>query len=522
MKKGALEIVVFFAGACTMTVELVGSRLFAPYLGTSIYVWTSLIGVILATLSLGYWLGGRMADRRPDAAGFSAVLLAASIFIGLAGLAGDPVLAFLQGRGDLRMVSLLAAMLLFGLPSLFLGMVSPYAVRLKIPSVDRSGSTAGGLYALSTAGSILGTFLTGFYLIAAFANAQILFGVAAVLVLSSFFIRMTAPAAKSFLLVLFLLGALANDAFAAWLRGPNFVDVNTAYNRIWIYQTISPTTGHPVREMQINDETSSTMDLVSDDLDDNYTRFYRLGRHFRPEIRRALMIGGAAYSYPKDFLKKNPEASMDVVEIDPGITALAKRYFRLKDDPRLRVTHEDARTFLNRNRKKYDVIYSDAFKSFSIPFQLTTVEAVERMSDALEDGGVVLVNLIGSIEGDTGKFVRAETATFEKIFPQVYLFPVSDPDDPARLQNVMLVAIKSAAMPKFYSRNAEWNGYLRHIWYRDVPRDLPPLTDGLAPVESYMEPVMARIAGNGRPNAMRAQLEALGRRIRGRSPSSSR
>jgi spermidine synthase len=199
------------------------------------------------------------------------------------------------------------------------------------------------------------------------------------------------------------------------------------------------------------------------------------------------MIGGAGYSFPKDYLKRFRDATLDVVEIDPGFTVLARRYFGLKDDPRLTIHHEDGRTFLNKTHKKYDVFLGDAYRSFySLPYQLTTVEAVRRIYSALTDDGVAMVNMISSIEGDKGRFLRAEYATFRAVFPQVYLFPVKNPTDGLVVQNIMLVALKSKEKPSFRNSDPELNAYLHQLWAREITSDMPLLTDDYAPVDNYM------------------------------------
>ena len=137
------------------------------------------------------------------------------------------------------------------------------------------------------------------------------------------------------------------------------------------------------------------------------------------------MLGGAGYSFPKDYLTKYPNATLDVVEIDPGVTALAKKYFALEDHPNLTIYHEDARVFLNQNTKKYDAILGDAFSSwYLVPYQLTTEEAIRRQYDSLSLSGAVILNIVSSIEGEMGEFLRAEYKTYKKVFPQVYLLPV--------------------------------------------------------------------------------------------------
>ena len=176
----------------------------------------------------------------------------------------------------------------------------------------------------------------------------------------------------------------------------------------------------------------------------DYTHFYRLLEHFKPDFRRILVLGGGGYSFPKFALAHYPQAHLEVVEIDPEITALARQFFALRDDPRLSLVHQDARSFLNTADASYDAILGDTFSShYALPFHLSTIEAVGRIHDALVADGVALVNLLGAIEGRDGRFLRAEYATFKAIFPRVYLFLVTAPDEPQRWQNVMLVALKS-------------------------------------------------------------------------------
>jgi spermidine synthase len=153
----------------------------------------------------------------------------------------------------------------------------------------------------------------------------------------------------------------------------------------------------------------------------------------------------------------------------------------------MNIFHEDGRIFINRTKKRYDAIFCDAFTSlYTIPFQLTTKEAVTRLHALLNDNGIVLVNIISAIEGDQGMFLRAEYATYKSVFPQVWLFPVSNPDIGTMAQNIMLVALKSGKWPSFRDNDRELRGYLAHLWTGDVISDLPVLTDDLAPVDNYI------------------------------------
>lgn len=486
----ALGLVVFLGGGCVMVLELVGSRLMAPYLGTSLFVWTSLIGVILACLSLGYWLGGRLADRNPDAGRLARILLLSGVSVALVALAGDPVLYYVQGAiVDVRLGAVVATLLLFGFPSVLLGMVSPYAVRLRMVHVEEAGSTAGGLYALSTLGSIAGTFLAGFVLLSYFSHRAILFMVSGALIL-------LAPAAgRAFrrawwvLLLPAVLALSRTTPFVEVVMGPGFVEEHTAYHRVWIYEGYAG--DRPIRVLQLNDTGDAAMFLDGDELALDYSRYFRLGGHFKPDLRRALMIGGGAYSFPKHFLVEHPRATIDVVEIDPALTRIAERSFRLRPNPRLRIFDEDARTFLNRTVERYDVVYGDVYLSYSIPFQVATREAMERIHGCLADDGVLLVNVISAVEGPKGQFLRAVLATVESVFPKVLVFAVGTLDDGDARQNLMLVAFKDAGPKRMESENPELNGYLARQWPQPIPRDLPPLTDAHAPVEKYTAAMIA-------------------------------
>jgi len=191
MKRFFLEIVVFICGAVVMAYEIIGSRMLGPYVGTSYEVWTSIIGVILLSLSLGYYWGGRIADNKPSYRLLALIISMASLFIFISTLFKDGILNFLlQSISSVNLISVFASLLLFSVPAILLGMVSPFAARLKMKSLKTSGLTVGNLYAISTMGSIVGTFLAGFYFIPTFRVSVILYLLAGILLIfaSSFYI----------------------------------------------------------------------------------------------------------------------------------------------------------------------------------------------------------------------------------------------------------------------------------------------------------------------------------------------
>lgn len=488
-----LEIVVFICGAVVMVFELVGSRIMAPYVGTSTYVWTSLIGVILGSLSVGYYLGGRLADFWPFTKPLAIIIFVSAVAIAFSTVIKDFVssaIVFLPFSMEIK--SLFISAVLFAPASFLLGMVSPYAVRLRIKDVFKAGGTSGNLYAISTLGSIVGTFVAGFYIIPRFGSFFSLVALSFVLVLTAlflvgkeirhFFLRFFSSK-LSFLLIFLIIYFLAVFTFG---KGNLIADVDTEYNRIFVKKGIKYS-GREIISLS-TDPFGTQAAIFVDDPDElvfDYTKFFKIIEAIKPDATSALMVGGCVYTYPRDFLKNFPEANMDVVEIDPGMTIVAKKYFGLKDDPRMNIIHEDGRIYLNSNTKKYDAIFLDAFNSFSsIPFQLTTVESVRKISESLKDDGVVLANIISAIDGDKGKFLRAEYATYKKVFPNVYIFALNHSKDGGAIQNVILVATKEMK-PIDFSADPLLAEYSEKLWTNPITLDMPILTDDFAPVEFY-------------------------------------
>ena len=341
---------------------------------------------------------------------------------------------------------------------------------------------------IGTAGSIFGTFLSGFYLIPHFGTNKLLVILLSVLLLVHLLLLVKKDLkGKALILLVIIISWPVTGWFNTLVAKKGVIDVDTGYNRIWIYDIKDPETDKTAKIMGINNEAHSLMFLDSDELANEYTKYYHLVKHFNPNFKTTLMFGGAGYSYPKDFLLKYPNASIDVVEIDPGITELAKKYFKLKENPNLAIYHQDGRVYLNETKKKYDAIFGDAFSSqYSLPYQLTTREAVQKKYKILNDDGVVILNIISAVDGEKGEFLRAEYVTYKSIFPQVYLFLVNVQNNGKPVQNIILVALKSEKKPDFNSTDQTMNAYLRHLWQNELPADLPVLTDDYAPVDYYI------------------------------------
>ncbi|MCW5965054.1 MAG: fused MFS/spermidine synthase [Bryobacterales bacterium] len=447
---GRLELIAFVSGAAVMVLEITGSRILAPFLGTSVFVWTTLIGVIMASLSTGYWWGGRMADQQPVFSRLALILALAGACAGFTAVAQQSVLEGLEAAHlELRLAALAATLVLFAPASVLLGMVTPYVARLKLESLSTAGAQVGRLYAISTAGSIAGTFAAGYFLLALLGSSRILYGIAFALVALSFVAASASRVGeRGGLLVFLLLAAMLSEHERAALARSGYLDLDTAYQRVFIIDGIEPETGRPVRLLRAEESnTQSAIYLDSADLRSPYLHAFHRVTVNHPSLRRVLMIGAAGYAFPRFQLERFPQTQVDVVEIDPAMTTMAHRYFGLTQNPRLSTFHADGRTFVNRTQSKYDVIYLDAFQTRTPPFQLLTHEFVRNLARRLEPGGMVVLNLIASAEHAHSGLAPAIYSTFHEVFQDTRLLQVNGTLPLADRQNLLLVASTSSLPP---------------------------------------------------------------------------
>ena len=492
-----LQITSFFSGSATMILELAGSRLVAPYFGTSLIVWTALIGIIMTSLCLGNWFGGFLADKRPEGKLLGRILMFAALIISVTAFSSNFILTEIQELGlNLYVSSVYTALFLFAPSSMLLGMVQPFVARLAIRNIDNSGGVIGRLSALNSAGSILGTFMGGFVLISLFPSGVILMLVASMTALLSVLIY-TGAWRKIISFLIFI--ALTAGAIGANESGLPFSPVGehieTAYNHISVAESIDRRNGRRVRIMITNPDAAQSLMYLDapDELVSDYTKFYDLAFHFKPDTKRILMLGGGGYSVPKYILANYDDVSLDVVELDPGVTEAARKYFALVDNPNLTIYHEDARTFLNRlGREKnelYDAILMDTFSSaIVIPFQLTTIEAGRLLRSILKPDGVLIVNIISSVYGAKSGVFHGLYKAFGSSFDTMMIFPVNARETKysRALQNIILVAASGGQL-SFSSNSQKYGKLLSHQWLEEFTPDpaVPAFSDSFAPVERY-------------------------------------
>jgi spermidine synthase len=413
--------IVFISSACIMILELTAGRIVAPYVGVSLYTWTSIIGIVLAGISLGNYIGGRLADR------WGSLRLLGLLFL-LSGLTSFGVLAVdLVGRRlpagwPVILEILVLVAVLFFVPSTILGTISPVVAKLAVRDLAKTGRTVGKIYAAGTVGSIVGTFATGFVLIAWFGTTTIVWGVALTLIgMALIFFWPGRWRAAAIAAALVVLVGLGGAQAAGWLSSRCTLETNYFCIKVRDEER----NGNKVRVLVLDRLVHSYSSLEDPtQLVYGYEQLYaQLTRYWAEQGSdpRALFIGGGGYTFPRYVEAVYPGSEIDVIEIDPGVTQVAYALLGLDRDTAIRSFNEDARLFMERAPDQgYDLIMGDAFNDFSVPYHLTTLEFNQRVQAWLDEGGLYLVNIIDSPRAD---FLRSYVGTLRQTFDYVYLAP---------------------------------------------------------------------------------------------------
>lgn len=483
MKKYKLEIIVFLAGAIGMGLELIAARVLSPYVGSSNVVWTSIIGIILASMSLGYWLGGKKADKDANIDQLSNILLFAAVSTSAIPILETLIVKQFAGIiGNLIITAILCAIIVFSIPSFILAMISPFAVKIKSKEDNEIGSLSGRISSLSTIGSIIGTFLMGFVLIPNIGVTNINIGVTLLLVIISVLAREKRDKKYLYTTILMVCIMLILILLGKWvfkLNNPDILlDTDSQYSRIWVKQIATEKTTY--KTLQVDTGLESYINAETGEMGAKYLRFYDLFEYFNKDAQNTLLIGGAAYTYPIHYLDKYENKTIDVVEIDDKMTQIAIEQFGLNiNEPRLKVYNQDGRSYLNYSENKYDTILIDAFKGVNAPFELTTYEALINAKNMLNENGIVITNIISSVEGENSKFIQYEYATYKAVFDDVKVFMVNSKDREAK-QNLILVGIKGNPQ-KDESKYDEYVNYL-DTEVTEFETNKKIVTDDFAPI----------------------------------------
>jgi spermidine synthase len=443
------NIIVFIASFCTLVIELVAGRIMAPYVGVSLYTWTSIIGVVLAGISIGAYLGGLIADRYPRSSTLGWLLFLS----GLGAFSISPLTNLVgaaQFQTSLMIRILLITTIIFLVPSCILGMISPVVVKLTLNNLEKTGNVVGKIYAFSTLGSILGTFATGFFLISWMGTRHILFTMGIILILSAlvfggFFVR------KKVLLLFFvilipLLWAFYGYAFKPPLDEETYFFKESDYYTIKLKRDTTRSGGAPLEALILDHLVHSYTDLNDPlYLEYEYIRIYEEMVRWQAKKRKSfksLFIGGGGYTFPRFIEAKYPKAKIDVVEIDPEITRVVKNYLGISETTRLHSFNEDGRWFVMNCKEQggYNFIFGDAFNDLSIPYHLTTKEFAMQLKRLLKPDGLLLANVIDSFK--KGAFMPSYIRTLEEVFGKgnVHLITLSSDYDHIGISTCVVAA----------------------------------------------------------------------------------
>jgi len=504
MVRFLLNIIVFVSGAVLMGLEIVGSRVLAPYFGSSIFVWGSLISVVMAALSIGYYWGGWLSAREPSYGRLLTLLLIPGILIFFLPFLYPTLNEWIAGVDfGTRLNPLIASSIYFLPPGIFLGTISPYVIRLAATALSTVGSTAGTLYAISTCGSIFGTLLTAFYLIPLMGVTNIIHSMGITLVCLSLLVvpllRLRSIAVGRAVTALSIIGSIAIPwPSIVWARLKTLLEKDTFYHRIRVEEDDEARYMYFDRTLQsaMNLKDPTTLRLI-------YSRYTSLGFTFRPDAKRILIIGLGGGSIPKKLQKEFPALEIDVVEIDPEVIQIAKNHFNVRESNRLHLHAQDGRLFLTRTANQYDIILLDAYYADAMPFHLATREFFELAQRKLTPNGIVVANLISAVTGPSGKIARAFVKTERRVFPQTYVFAARRAENVSTdtIQNIIVVATKDKQrleIKEIVKRSIALNKGLFPdpiqdigVAYYDGPlpdQDVPVLTDDYAPTDNLLHP----------------------------------
>jgi len=489
---------VFAVGAGSLGAEIAAARLLAPWFGASTIVWANTIAVVLVALSIGYALGGRFADRDPRPAGLARIVLVAAALLAVVPFVSGPFLhqavrAVDQLSAATFVGSLLGVGALLALPLVLLGMVSPYAVRLEVEHVDDAGRTTGRLYAISTVGSLTGTFLSALLLIPVVGTRRTFLVLAGAMALSALphLGRARLPAAVVPAVILGLIALPTGTVKAADGSGRVIWEKETEYQYARVLQatdgerTLELNEGHAVHSLYRRGT------WLTGNYWDEMLVLALAGGHAPP--RSVAILGNAAGTTARAIGHYFPQTTVDAVEIDPALTEVGHQLFGL-DGPRLHTHTADARPWLQASTRKFDVIMVDAYRQPYIPFYLATREFFALVRDRLTPGGLVVINVGHPEQSDQLEKVLSATMRAEFGAAQVWR-------DPAEPTNSMLVgSTASDPADRLRAASASLPSELAEVVTATADRLSPALrggrvyTDDLAPVEWLVDTSLAQVA----------------------------
>lgn len=518
---------VFISSFCIMVLELVAARLIARHLGSSLYTWTAVIGVVLAGISIGNYLGGRIADRFNAKKALAVLFALASAACVLTIVLNNVVSQWLllwHLTWPVRVFTHVSLVFLF--PSTLLGTISPVVAKMALERGLPTGRTVGDIYAWGAAGSIAGTFATGYFLILLMGTVAIVWVVGGILLLLAilYWARLWVLYLWAAVFIVLMTMGMAPVTWAEQigadlsLREKSNPDIIYENESQYCYIAVERISANPDRRAFIQDKLKHSEMVIGDilDLKYSYERIYAAATNMLSNDKSqlsVLVIGGGGYVFPRYVEKIWPGSRVDVVEIDPGVTEAVFKAFGMERDTPINTFNMDARNYVSQlleqsalgrhsaeqtkgRNTRYDFIYEDALNDYSIPYQLTTKEFNDKIAQILSDDGVYMIELIDVFE--YGLFVGAFVNTLEQTFDHVYVITEAE----ARLGRNTFVIIAAGREIDLENIRTEESVSDMELWLlSDSEIEMLKrkaqgivLTDDYAPIENLLAPVVLQSA----------------------------
>ncbi len=496
-----------------MTIELISSRIVAPLIGSSIFTWTSIIGIILLGLSIGNLLGGRIADRYVKIYKkrvLSISFLISAFFVYLIIPLSKNLDFIIDPSYSIITHSILVCIFLYLFPSIAIGTISPIIFNLYVNNIENIGKKYGLLSGLWSFGSILGVFITGFYFISKIGSSGSIYFISFVFILLFYFFYINSMSKSSIYLkyhVLFLIIIFIIFFILLYSKKENSLSKNVIYQKETPYYQAKVVNYDIFPQFGKNKLLFLDIDSHSIHTENRskyfYTDIYPIFPAFSKKIDRIHIIGAGAYTLPIHFREQYPNSQISVSEIDPEIEIIGKNYFDL-DKYNIKTEVGDARMKFTKNNTindKYDLIYGDAYNSFiSVPWHLLTTEFVDSIKDNLNNNGIYAINFIGSLEGKNSKIFESIYKTINISFPNNYIFAFGT--DPKMIQSITIIAVKNSKYIDYETLKKDLgiidpSLFLSRILFNkknlDEKNDIENaqiLTDNFSPIEYMMENIM--------------------------------
>lgn len=481
--KAWLYLIVFLTGASVMVIELLGTRLIAPFYGASIYVWSSLISVTMIALAIGYFVGGRWADRA-QRTGLSLIIALAALFTLLIPWATRPVLLATDSLG-LRGGAFTSALVLFFPCLTLLGMVGPFAIKLATSQLDGVGSSSGTIYAVSTLGSVIGTLLLGFFLFPWVGSRQILVSLGLLLLVLAVIVAVFEQKCfgKTIAVLPCMILALAGLCLVPKIVGAGHVPPDGRFSvlsereSLYGYVRVVEESGRDLRFLTSDASMIGAANISNGANRLTYQDIVALIPAIKPSIKKALLIGQGA-GHMAMVLRDKYGIVTDTLEIDPAVAQAATDYFGFK--PNGKAIVGDARYEIRHLTGPYDLIIHDCFTGGSEPAHLLTVETLQQLQGLLAPQGIVALNFVAFGQGEGQQALASVSKTVAKVFPSQSLF-VSEPDED--FNDYIFLASSQPIDLTSPSLNAEQADWLNKRKFTVDATNGIVLTDNLNPLE---------------------------------------